>query len=110
MPAVATLLLKTRQGCRRHAPALVALYRNATHTVFGEASARPPIMLVGEQPGAYIDDLAAFPSAGPAGKCSTAPWGGGHWTASKFYLTNAVKHFKNEPRWKERLHKAAQPL
>jgi uracil-DNA glycosylase len=102
MPAAATLLktvAKEAASCT-----LCPLYRNATQTVFGEGAARAPIMLVGEQPGDQ-EDLAGHPFVGPAGKVLDRAMAEAGLDRKKVYLTNAVKHFKNEPRGKKRLHK-----
>jgi uracil-DNA glycosylase family protein len=80
------------------------LYRNATQTVFGEGPAKAVIMLVGEQPGDQ-EDLAGKPFVGPAGKILDRALADAGIERSKVYVTNAVKHFKNEPRGKKRLHK-----
>jgi DNA polymerase len=83
---------------------LCSLYRNATQTVFGEGPPGAPIMLVGEQPGDQ-EDLAGHPFVGPAGKLLDRALAEAGIDRRKAYLTNAVKHFKNEPRGKKRLHK-----
>jgi uracil-DNA glycosylase family protein len=80
------------------------LYRNATQTVFGEGPARASLMLVGEQPGDQ-EDLAGHPFVGPAGKILDRAMAEAGLDRRKVWLTNAVKHFKNEPRGKKRLHK-----
>lgn len=80
------------------------LYRSATRTVFGEGPARAKLMLVGEQPG-DLEDLAGRPFVGPAGKLLDRALTEAGIDRGKIYLTNAVKHFKNEPRGKKRLHK-----
>ena len=102
MPAAATLLkavAKEAASCT-----LCPLYRNATQTVFGEGAARASIMLVGEQPGDQ-EDLAGHPFVGPAGKVLDRAMAEAGLDRKKVWLTNAVKHFKNEPRGKKRLHK-----
>jgi uracil-DNA glycosylase len=102
MPAAATLLktvAKEAASCT-----LCPLYRNATQTVFGEGAARAPIMLVGEQPGDQ-EDQAGHPFVGPAGKVLDRAMAEAGLDRKKVWLTNAVKHFKNEPRGKKRLHK-----
>ncbi|MBY0321828.1 MAG: UdgX family uracil-DNA binding protein [Reyranella sp.] len=102
MPATATLLktvAKEAASCT-----LCPLYRNATQTVFGEGPARAAIMLVGEQPGDQ-EDLAGHPFVGPAGKVLDRAMAEAGLDRRKVWLTNAVKHFKNEPRGKKRLHK-----
>ena len=102
MPAAAALLktvAKEAASCTR-----CPLYRNATQTVFGEGTAHARIMLVGEQPGDQ-EDLAGHPFVGPAGKILDRAMAEVGLERKKVYLTNAVKHFKNEPRGKKRLHK-----
>ena len=80
------------------------LYKNATQTVFGEGPADAHMMLVGEQPGDQ-EDLAGRPFVGPAGKVLDAALEAAGIERSDVYITNAVKHFKNEPRGKRRIHK-----
>ena len=101
--AAAAALLK---AVAREAAActLCPLYRNATQTVFGEGAARAKLMLVGEQPGDQ-EDLAGHPFVGPAGKVLERAMVDAGMERRKVWLTNAVKHFKNEPRGKKRLHK-----
>ncbi|MGI8724432.1 MAG: uracil-DNA glycosylase family protein [Methyloceanibacter sp.] len=60
-------------------------------------------MLVGEQPGDQ-EDLAGRPFVGPAGIVHRALEAAEIERAS-VYITNGVKHFKNEPREKRRIHK-----
>ena len=92
-------LRKAEAACTR-----CPLYRNATQTVFGEGAARATIMLVGEQPGDQ-EDLAGHPFVGPAGKVLDRAMAEAGLDRKKVWITNAVKHFKNEPRGKKRLHK-----
>lgn len=80
------------------------LYRNATRTVFGEGPAPAALMLVGEQPGDR-EDLAGRPFVGPAGQVLDRALAAAGVAREAVYLTNAVKHFKNEPRGKKRLHR-----
>src|SRR5262245_53974756 len=80
------------------------LYKNATQTVFGEGRADAYLMLIGEQPGDQ-EDLIGRPFVGPAGKVLDAALEAAGIRRAEIYLTNAVKHFKNEPRGKRRLHK-----
>src|SRR5256886_11226297 len=80
------------------------LYKHATQTVFGEGPKSAPIMLVGEQPGDY-EDVAGKPFVGPAGKIMNRALEEAGIDRKKVYVTNAVKHFKWEPRGKRRLHK-----
>ena len=62
------------------------------------------IMLVGEQPGNQ-EDLEGKPFVGPAGKLLDAALVEAGIDRKKVYVTNAVKHFKWEPRGKRRIHK-----
>ena len=87
---------KECQGCD--------LYRNATQTVFGEGRASSTILFVGEQPGDQ-EDLAGRPFVGPAGRLLDACMEEAGIDRSAAYVTNAVKHFKWEPRGKRRIHK-----
>ena len=80
------------------------LYRNATQTVFGDGPGNSRIMLVGEQPGDQ-EDLAGRPFVGPAGRELDRALAAAGLDRDKVYVTNVVKHFKNEPRGKRRLHK-----
>jgi DNA polymerase len=86
-------------SCRR-----CPLWRHATQTVFGEGPSHTPLMLVGEQPG-NSEDLAGRPFVGPAGQILDQALHAAGIDREDVYLTNAVKHFKNEPRGKHRLHK-----
>ena len=61
-------------------------------------------MLVGEQPGDK-EDLAGRPFVGPAGRILDQALEEAGIDRSDVYVTNAVKHFKWEPRGKRRLHK-----
>ncbi len=79
------------------------LYRPATQTVFGEGPAEAKIVLVGEQPG-DAEDLAGKPFVGPAGKLLDGALEEAGIERDKVYVTNAVKHFKFEPRGKRRIH------
>src|SRR5438046_3635100 len=80
------------------------LYKRATQTVCGEGPKSAPIMLVGEQPGDY-EDVAGKPFVGPAGKIMDQALEEAGINRSDVYVTNAVKHFKWEPRGKRRIHK-----
>jgi uracil-DNA glycosylase len=60
-------------------------------------------MLVGEQPGDRKTVKAARSSDGRAALGQSAPEAGVD--RKRVYVTNAVKHFKFEPRGKRRLHK-----
>jgi DNA polymerase len=86
-------------NCRR-----CPLYANATQTVFGEGAPGAHIMFVGEQPGDK-EDIAGRPFVGPAGKLLDRALVDAGIERRDTYVTNAVKHFKNEPRGKRRIHK-----
>ena len=79
------------------------LYNRATQTVFGEGPKGATMMLVGEQPGDY-EDVSGKPFVGPAGKIMDRALEEAGIDRSKVYVTNAVKHFKWEPRGKRRIH------
>ena len=80
------------------------LWANATQTVFGEGDARARVMLVGEQPG-DMEDREGHPFVGPAGRILDEGLRAAGIDRARTYVTNAVKHFKWEPRGKRRLHK-----
>jgi len=79
------------------------IYCNATQAVFGEGPKTAAIMFVGEQPGDQ-EDLTGKPFVGPAGRLLDEVLDTAGIDRSTAYLTNAVKHFKWEPRGKRRLH------
>ena len=85
--------------CRR-----CPLWEHATQAVPGEGRPRARIMLVGEQPGDQ-EDLAGHPFVGPAGQLLDRALAEAGVPRDALYVTNAVKHFKWEPRGKRRLHK-----
>jgi DNA polymerase len=88
-------------ACCRGCP----LWENATQTVFGHGPGTAKIMLVGEQPGDQ-EDLRGTPFVGPAGQLLDRALQDAGLRREDLYLTNAVKHFKWEPRGKRRLHKS----
>lgn len=79
------------------------LYCNATQGVAGEGPEHARIMLVGEQPGDQ-EDLQGRPFVGPAGQVLNEALEEAGIDRTRLFLTNAVKHFKFEPRGKRRLH------
>ncbi len=79
------------------------LWRNASCTVFGEGPLHASIMLVGEQPGDQ-EDRTGKPFVGPAGEVLQSALTAAGINREDFYVTNAVKHFKWEPRGKRRIH------
>src|SRR5205085_11448923 len=80
------------------------LWKTGTQTVFGEGSPRAKVIFVGEQPG-NDEDLAGKPFVGPAGKLLDKALAEAGIDREEVYVTNAVKHFKWEPRGKRRIHK-----
>jgi DNA polymerase len=86
------------QGCTR-----CPLYEYATQAVFGEGPASAEVMFVGEQPGDQ-EDLAGKPFVGPAGQVFDRALETVGIDRRRVYVTNAVKHFKFEPRGKKRIH------
>jgi len=93
------ILFEQARACTR-----CPLFKNATQTVFGEGPADAGLMLVGEQPGDQ-EDLIGRPFVGPAGKVLDRALEAADIEREDVYITNAVKHFKNEPRGKRRIHK-----
>jgi DNA polymerase len=89
----------TLDECRR-----CDLWRDATQPVGGQGARRAKLMLVVEQPGDQ-DDLAGKPVAGPAGGLLDDALEAAGIDRREVYVTNAVKHFKWEPRGKRRMHK-----
>ena len=79
------------------------LHGPATQTVFGEGSSNAKVMFVGEQPGDQ-EDLIGHPFVGPAGELFDRALLEAGLDRRTLYVTNAVKHFKYEPRGKRRIH------
>jgi DNA polymerase len=80
------------------------LYRTATQVVFGAGPHTARVMFVGEQPGDQ-EDRAGAPFVGPAGALLDKALADAGISRDEVYVTNAVKHFKWEPRGKRRIHK-----
>lgn len=80
------------------------LYLDATQVVPGEGHRQARMMVVGEQPGDR-EDIAGRPFVGPAGRLFDAALAEAGIRRDLVFVTNAVKHFKFEPRGKRRLHK-----
>ena len=97
-PRKLNALRRQAAGCRR-----CDLWKRGTQTVFGEGPSGARVMLVGEQPGDQ-EDLAGEPFVGPAGQLLRASLVDAGLDPAEVYLTNAVKHFKWEPRGKRRIH------
>jgi uracil-DNA glycosylase family protein len=85
-------------GCRG-----CPLYKPATQTVFGEGSKDAQVVFVGEQPGDQ-EDRAGKPFVGPAGRLLDGALEEVGIDRGTTYVTNAVKHFKFEPRGRRRIH------
>jgi len=80
------------------------LYKTATQVVFGEGPRSARVMFVGEQPGDQ-EDRQGEPFVGPAGALLDKALADAGIPRNEVYVTNAVKHFKWEPRGKRRIHK-----
>jgi DNA polymerase len=85
-------------GCRA-----CDLWKVGTQTVFGRGPARARVVLVGEQPGDE-EDKVGEPFVGPAGRLLDDAVEEAGLDRPSLYVTNAVKHFKWEPRGKRRIH------
>jgi len=92
-------LRKAAKDCRA-----CDLWKRGTQTVFGEGGPKAKLMFVGEQPGDR-EDLEGRPFVGPAGGLLDKALAEAGIDRAKVYVTNAVKHFKWEPRGKRRIHK-----
>jgi DNA polymerase len=79
------------------------IYCNATQGVFGEGPKDATVLFVGEQPGDQ-EDKAGKPFVGPAGAILNKAMDEAGIPRDEVYVTNAVKHFKWEPRGTRRLH------
>jgi len=101
IPAQPTLS-KLQQAARRCRAC--PLWKTGTQTVFGEGSRHAQVIFVGEQPG-NDEDLAGKPFVGPAGKLLDKALAEAGINRDEVYVTNAVKHFKWEPKGKRRIHK-----
>jgi DNA polymerase len=76
--------------------------------VFGAGPANARMMLIGEMPGDQ-EDLSGEPFVGPAGKLLDRALTAAGIERDRVYVTNAVKHFKWEPRGRRRLHRTPTP-
>jgi len=89
-------LRATAVGCRA-----CHLWRDATHTVFGEGPAEElgavRMVLVGEQPG-DSEDVEGRPFVGPAGALLDRALVDAGIDRAQTYVTNTVKHFKWTPK------------
>jgi DNA polymerase len=80
------------------------LYKSATQVVFGAGPRGARLLFVGEQPGDQ-EDRQGEPFVGPAGALLDKALADAGIPRDQVYVTNAVKHFKWEPRGKRRIHK-----
>jgi DNA polymerase len=80
------------------------LYKHATQAVFGKGRRDARLILVGEQPG-NEEDLRGDPFVGPAGRLLDQALESAGIDRADAYVTNAVKHFKWEPKGTRRLHR-----
>ena len=94
--------MREASGCQR-----CHLYEAATQTVFGEGPAHARVIFVGEQPGDQ-EDVIGRPFVGPAGQIMDRAMEEASVDRRTIYITNAVKHFKFEPRGKRRIHKTPE--
>jgi uracil-DNA glycosylase len=85
------------------------LWKRGTQTVFGEGGPKARVMFVGEQPGDQ-EDIQGRPFVGPAGHILDKALEEAGIDRTEVYVTNAVKHFKWEPRGKRRIHKKPNSL
>ncbi len=91
-------LWQAAQGCRA-----CELYKTGTQAVLGEGPRHARAFFIGEQPGDQ-EDLAGKPFVGPAGRVLDEALAEVGIPRAEIYVTNAVKHFKWEPRGKRRIH------
>lgn len=99
VPSTLEELGQAVQACRR-----CPLWRDATQGVCGAGAKRAALMIVGEQPGDQ-EDLAGRPFVGPAGQVLDEALVEAGIDREDAFVTNAVKHFKHEPRGKRRIHR-----
>src|SRR5262245_21356792 len=78
--------------------------RNASRAGRRPRTISPDALLVGEQPGDQ-EDKQGKPFVGPAGAILAKALADAGIERRTVFVTNAVKHFKFEPRGKRRLHK-----
>jgi DNA polymerase len=91
-------LWQAAQGCTA-----CDLYQKATQAVLGVGPRTAAAFFIGEQPGDQ-EDLAGLPFVGPAGQVLNEALAAVGIPRDEVYVTNAVKHFKWEPRGKKRIH------
>jgi uracil-DNA glycosylase len=95
-----TTLREAAAGCRG---CQTSTRPPATQTVFGEGLKRAKLMMVGEMPGDR-EDRAGHVFVGPAGRELDKALDRVGIARADVYITNVVKHFKDEERGKRRIH------
>jgi uracil-DNA glycosylase len=80
------------------------LWEHALQVVPGDGPRQARMMLVGEQPG-DVEDKEGRVFVGPAGRLLDKALAEAGIDRDAVYVTNAVKHFRFEPRGKRRIHK-----
>ncbi len=99
---------RTLEELNRLIAASEPLTPGADRAVLGEGPIGAEIAFVGEQPGDQ-EDREGRPFVGPAGRLLDGVLAEVGIDRTKVYVTNAVKHFKYEPRGERRLHKKPNP-
>ena len=99
VPAIPVEALRTEAATCTRCP----LHGPATQIVFGEGASDAKVIFVGEQPGDQ-EDLVGRPFVGPAGELFDRALLEAGLDRRDLYVTNAVKHFKYQPRGKRRIH------
>lgn len=99
---------RTLEELNRLIAASPPLTPGADRAVLGEGPIGAAIAFVGEQPGDH-EEREGRPFVGPAGQVLDKALAEAGIDRARTYLTNAVKHFKYEPRGKKRLHKRPNP-
>ena len=89
-------------GCRG-----CELWEPATQVVFSAGNPRARVVLVGEQPG-DVEDTQGIPFVGPAGQLLQKALDAAGLARQDLYVTNAVKHFRFEPKGNRRIHQTPE--
>ena len=94
---------KSLAALNRQMAAAPPMVKGGTRAVLGEGPLHADIAFVGEQPGDQ-EDRVGKPFVGPAGRLLDRAMEEAGIDRRRVYVTNAVKHFKFEPRGKRRIH------